>query len=352
MLREHVKGDQQALEAVGEVFQAAERASALTTQLLAFSRRQVSMPRATSLNEVVQKMDKMLRRIIGEDIELGTRLHPRVSPARIDPVHIEQVIMNLAVNSRDAMPKGGKLTIETADVELTGGHAEGHIGVEPGRYVMLTVSDTGIGMDAKIKSRIFEPFFTTKEQGKGTGLGLSTVYGIVKQNGGEVRVYSEPGQGTVFRIYFPAVAEYAEALSGAEPEAELTSATETILLVEDEDQVRNLTRTLLARQGYRVLEASSGAAALSLAREYPERIDLLLTDVVMPQMSGPDLAGELRSLHPEISVLFMSGYMDTAIVLQGPLPAGTLLQKPFTSDALHKKVREALRPDSSSEEGV
>jgi CheY-like chemotaxis protein len=345
MVRGHVKGDQESFEAVGEVIQAAQRASALTGQLLAFSRRQVSTPRVTSLNEVVHNIEKMLRRIIGEDIQLSTRLSPELSPARIDPVHIEQVILNLAVNSRDAMPQGGRLAIETANVELNSHYAEGHLGVEPGPYVMLVVSDTGVGMDATTQSRIFEPFFTTKEQGKGTGLGLSTVYGIVKQNGGEVLVYSEPGQGTVFKIYFPAVAEHAEALPGEGLQMELVPATETVLLVEDEEQVRHLTRTLLARQGYRVLEASSGRSALTLAREHRERIDLLLTDVVMPQMSGPDLAKAVRSSHPEIRVLFMSGYTDTAVNLQGTLPPGTpFVQKPFTSGGLQRRVREALRP--------
>jgi PAS domain S-box-containing protein len=344
MVREHVKEDQQALEAVGEVFQAAQRAAALTSQLLAFSRRQVATPRVTSLNEVVQNTDKMLRRVIGEDIQLSTRLSPELAPARIDPVHIEQVILNLAVNSRDAMPQGGKLAIETANVDLGGEYAGEHLGVEPGPYVMLAVSDTGIGMDAKTMSQIFEPFFTTKELGKGTGLGLSTVFGIVKQNGGEVQVYSEPGHGTVFKIYFPAVAEHAEALPAERPQVELVSATETVLLVEDEDQVRHLTRRLLTSQGYRVLEASSGRSALVLAREHPERIDLLLTDVVMPQMSGPDLAKEVRSAHPETRILFMSGYTDTAIALQGSFPIGTpFVQKPFTSANLQKKVREALR---------
>jgi signal transduction histidine kinase/CheY-like chemotaxis protein len=344
MLHEHVKGNQQALEEVGEVFQAAGRASALTSQLLAFSRRQVATPRVTSLNEVVRNIDKMLRRIIGEDIQLTINLSPKLASARIDPGHIEQVILNLAVNSRDAMPQGGKLVIETVNIDLSEEGGEGHIGVEPGPYVMLAVIDTGIGMDATIQSRMFEPFFTTKESGKGTGLGLSTVYGIVKQNGGEVQVYSELGQGTVFKIYFPAVAEHPEALPGEGPQVGLVSANETVLLVEDEDQVRHLTQTLLARQGYRVLEASSGRAALALARQHRERIDLMLTDVVMPQMSGPDLANAVRSSHPDIKVLFMSGYTDTAVALQSTLAPGTpFVQKPFTTGTLLRKVREALR---------
>jgi CheY-like chemotaxis protein len=344
VVRERVKGDQPALEAVEEVFQAAERATALTNQLLAFSRRQVAVPRVTSLNDVVRHIDKMLRRIIGEDIELRTKFSPGLSPAKIDPVHIEQVIMNLAVNSRDAMPQGGKLTIETANAEITGDRAGGHLEIAAGRYVMLTVSDTGTGMDVATKSRIFEPFFTTKEPGKGTGLGLSTVYGIVKQNGGEVQVDSQPGHGTTFKIYFPAVAEYPEAPAGERPEAQMVPAAETVLLVEDDDQVRHLTRALLAREGYRVFEPSSGTTALEFVREYRERIDLLLTDVVMPQMSGPDLAREVRSSHPEIRVLFMSGYTDSAIALQRTLPATTpFVQKPFTSADLQRKVREALR---------
>ena len=345
MLREHVEGNVVALEAVGEVFEAAERAAALTQQLLAFSRRQVSTPRVTSLNEVVRHIDKMLRRIIGEDIELRTNLSRDLSTARIDPVHIEQVILNLAVNSRDAMPHGGKLSIETANVEWNGATAQGDKRVEAGSYVMLAVSDTGNGMDNETMSRIFEPFFTTKELGKGTGLGLSTVYGIVKQNGGEIQVYSEPGLGTIFKIYFPSVTENAEALPAGPPAVQQPSATETILLVEDEDQVRHLTRTLLVRQGYRVLEASSGMEALALAREHRAPIDLLLSDVVMPRMSGPDLAKELRTSHPEIKVLFMSGYTETAVTMQETLAAGTpLVQKPFTAANLQRHVREALCP--------
>ena len=340
---EQVRGDREALESVGEVFHAAERASALTQQLLAFSRRQVFTPRVTNLNEVVQNIDKMLRRIIGEDIELRTSLSTRLSPARIDPLHIEQVIMNLVVNSRDAMPQGGKLTIETANVEFTRDYAEVHLGIETGPYVMLAVSDTGIGMDAATRSRMFEPFFTTKEQGKGTGLGLATVYGIVKQNGGEIQVYSEPGHGTIFKIYFPSVDEHPGTLRSDAAEIQPAIANETILVVEDEDQVRLLTRRILSRQGYRVLEASSGSAALALVRDYRARIDLLLTDVVMPQMSGPDLARELRMLHPEIKILFMSGYTDGAIAMQGALPPDMpLVQKPFTSANLHRQVREAL----------
>jgi signal transduction histidine kinase len=343
MLREHVKDEPIALDFTLEVLQAAERASALTNQLLAFSRRQVAMPRVLDLNEVVRHIDKMLRRIIGEDVELQLKLADGLSPVTADPSHIDQVIMNLAVNSRDAMPNGGSLTIETADVQLTEEYAESHLGIAPGSYVMMAVSDTGTGMDALTKSRIFEPFFTTKEKGKGTGLGLSIVYGIVKQNGGEVLVYSEPGQGTVFKIYLPVAVGAAEESRPVSGETQAVEGTETILLVEDEQQVRNLTRSMLGRQGYRILDAGSAAEALELARDTGAQIDLLLTDIVMPQMNGLDLAKEIRAARPGIKVLFMSGYTDSAVLQQGLLTAEVpFIQKPFTSAALHSKVREVL----------
>ena len=343
MLREQVKADPAALEYTREVLQAAERASALTNQLLAFSRRQVSAPRIVNLNEVVGHIDKMLRRIIGEDVELEILLEPDLPPVNADTAHIDQVIMNLAVNSRDAMPGGGKLTIETAGVQLTEEYAEGHLGLAPGPYVLLSVSDTGTGMDAATKSRLFEPFFTTKEKGKGTGLGLSIVYGIVKQHGGEILVYSEPGQGTVFKIYLPAVAESPEMAAAAGQETPAAAIRSTILLVEDEEQVRNLTRTMLARQGHRILNAGSAADALALARDTSEPIDLLLTDIVMPQMSGLELAKEIRALRPGIRVLFMSGYTGNNVVSQGIIDADTpFIQKPFTAAALDRKVQEVL----------
>ncbi|HLK63981.1 MAG TPA: response regulator [Bryobacteraceae bacterium] len=342
MLREHVREDAVAFDYTLEVLQAGERASALTNQLLAFSRRQVSIPRVIDLNDLVQNIDKMLRRIIGEDIDLHLKLADGLSSVTVDPSHIDQVIMNLAVNSRDAMPDGGALTIETANVEMTEEYAGSHLGIAPGPYVMLAVSDTGTGMDEATKSRIFEPFFTTKEKGKGTGLGLSIVYGIVKQSGGEVMVYSEPGHGTAFKIYFPVVAEAAGEITGP-VEAAPVAGTETILLVEDEHQVRGLTRSMLMRHGYRILDASSGPEALALVSDMDISIDLILTDIVMPQMNGLELAQQITAARPGIKVLFMSGYTDDAVVRQGFLKAETpFIQKPFTSATLQAKVREAL----------
>jgi signal transduction histidine kinase/CheY-like chemotaxis protein len=343
MLREAVRQDADASDYANEVLHAAQRASALTNQLLTFSRRQVAMPRVVNLNQVVEEIEKMLRHIIGEDVELHMHLGPALHSVKADPSHVDQVILNLAVNARDAMPAGGRLTIETANVELTGEYAATHLNITPGNYVMLAVSDTGIGMDALTRSRLFEPFFTTKEKDKGTGLGLSIVYGIVKQNSGEIMVYSEPGQGTVFKIYLPAISEAPEPEPQEAATVQAAPATETVLLVEDEEQVRNLTRTMLARQGYRILEASSGGDALRMAREHPGSIDLLLTDIVMPQMNGVELAREMHAVRPQIRVLFMSGYTDNALVEEQFLTSGVgFIHKPFTSGALQKKVRQAL----------
>jgi signal transduction histidine kinase len=343
MLRDRVRSDDEATEYSVEVLRAAERASALTNQLLAFSRRQVAIPRVVDLNEIVLGIDKMLRRIIGEDVQLETRLSLGIPAVKVDPSHIDQVIMNLAVNSRDAMPDGGKLTIETALVDLTEEYADRHIGVEAGPYVMLAVSDTGCGMDAATKARLFEPFFTTKEMGKGTGLGLSIVYGIVKQNGGDILVYSEPGRGTSFKIYLPAVMAPAEALVRTGGGVTAARATETILLVEDDSQVRNLARTILARLGYHVLEAESADEALSITAAYEGQLHLLLTDLVMPRMSGADLARQVQTARPNIRVLYMSGYTDYGVLHHGVLAADTpFIQKPFTSATLSRKVREVL----------
>jgi signal transduction histidine kinase len=343
MLADRVKDDPAAADYTSEIRHAAQRATALTNQLLAFSRRQVAVPRVVDLNETVRGIDKMLRRIIGEDVDLRTNLASGLSPVRVDPAHMDQVIMNLAVNSRDAMPRGGSLTIETANVELTEEYAGRHLGVKPGAYVMLAVSDNGCGMDAATQARIFEPFFTTKEMGKGTGLGLSIVFGIVKQSGGEVLVYSEPGKGTAFKIYLPAVGEAAE-MAEAETGTWDLAASETILLVEDEEPVRKLARVMLERQGYRVLEAATAEAAEEMARSQAAKIDLLLTDVVMPHSSGIDLAGRIRAACPAIKVLFMSGYTDSGIIRQGALSADMpYIQKPFTSAALRRRVREVLQ---------
>lgn len=330
---------------VERIRNAGQRAASLTQQLLAFSRKQMLQPQVLDLNTVVSDTDKMLRRLIGEDIELVTVLDPALGRVEVDPGQMQQVILNLAVNARDAMPQGGKLTIETRNVELDETYAQRRAMVQPGPYVMLAISDTGVGMDEETQSHIFEPFFTTKEVGKGTGLGLATVYGIVKQSGGYIWVYSEEGQGTTFKIYLPRVEEEAEGmpLHGGES-GYLPRGRETVLLVEDEPGVRGLTGRVLSRQGYRVLEASNGEEALRVAREHAgEPIDLLVTDVVMPLMGGKTLAERLKAMHPGIRVLYMSGYTDNVVVHHGILDRGVaFLQKPFGPEALARKVREML----------
>jgi len=339
LLREHPEG----LEFAREVRRAAQRASDLTNQLLAFSRRQVFVPRVLNLNEVVRLIEKMLRRIIGEDVQLHLKLADAPPCVKVDPAHIDQVIMNLAVNSRDAMPNGGHLTLETAAVTWSSEYGDSHPGLQPGPYAMLAVSDTGSGMDELTRSRLFEPFFTTKEKGKGTGLGLSIVYGIVKQSGGDILVYSEPGQGTVFKIYLPATSEPAEQLARPSPAAGAAVPTETILLVEDEAQVRSLTRTMLLHLGYQVLDAGGGEDALKLLATHPQAVHLLLTDIVMPGLNGTELAGMVHSLRPAMKVLFMSGYTGGGLAGQGLLDPGTaFIPKPFTTAELGEKVREAL----------
>jgi two-component system cell cycle sensor histidine kinase/response regulator CckA len=328
---------------VEEVRKAGERAAGLTRQLLAFSRKQVLRPEVIDLNEVVSEMEKMLRRLIGEDIVLRAALGPGLGSVKADPGQVEQVLMNLAVNARDAMPCGGRLTIGTENVYLDEAYAAHHVSVAPGRYVMLAVSDTGVGMDEETRARIFEPFFTTKEKGKGTGLGLSTVYGIVKQSGGNIWVYSEAGRGTTFKIYLPRVDADAREHRPAAESAEGLTGTETILLAEDDEPVRDMTRIILSDYGYRVLAAENGAAAIAIFESTEETIDLLLTDVVMPGVSGRELADRLTRLRPETKVLYMSGYTDDAIVHHGVLEEGVnFLQKPFTPDALARRVREVL----------
>jgi PAS domain S-box-containing protein len=320
----------------------AERAAALTRQLLAFSRKQVLEPKVLDVNAVVTGLAPMLRRLIGENLEFAVVPAPELGPVKADPSQLEQVILNLAVNARDAMPQGGTLTIETANVELDETYTRRHPGANAGRFVMLAVSDTGHGMDAAIKARIFEPFFTTKDPGKGTGLGLATVFGIVKQSGGSIGVYSEPGHGTTFKVYLPRVDEAIDqTATGAAPT--LARGSETILLVEDDDEVRALARETLDGHGYAVIPAAAPAEALQLAGSHSGPIHLLVTDVVLPQLSGRGLAERLAPEHRDLRVLYMSGYTDDAIVRHGMLEEGTaFLQKPFTPFTLLWKVREVL----------
>jgi CheY-like chemotaxis protein len=332
----------QNLEDLKQIKDAAANAGALTGQLLAFSRRQVLEPRVLGLNGIVEGGQKMLRLLIPENIHMRTALAPDLRHVRADPGQIEQVLMNLIINARDAMPSGGTITIETANVDLDTMYAAEYGTVHPGQYAMLAVSDTGMGMSEEIRSRVFEPFFTTKAVGLGTGLGLATVYGIVKQSGGNIWVYSEPGQGTTFKIYLPITESALEPVSEV-PIRSDTSGVETVLLVEDADAVRRMSRDALRHRGYVVLEASNGSAALALAAEHGGRIDLLLSDVVMPGMGGRELADQLVQLRPEMKVLFVSGYTDDTLLQQGTLGPGIhLLQKPFTPLSLARRVRQVL----------
>ena len=344
LLLEGLAPDHAEREEVEEVRKAALRAADLTRQLLAFSRQQVLAPQVLDLNEVVANMDKILRRVIGEDIDLRTVPDRDLGAVRADPSQLEQIVMNLAVNARDAMPTGGKLTIATANAELDDAYAGDHRGVQPGSYVMLAVNDNGVGMDAATRSRIFEPFFTTKPVGKGTGLGLATVYGIVKQSGGYIWVYSEPGLGTTFKIYLPR-AEGSVAGSVAQglvPPVSL-HGSETILLVEDEEMVRTLVQKVLNANGYSVLVAANGPEAERVGAEHPGPIHLLMTDVVLPGRNGPEVAQRLMIARPGIRVLYLSGYTNDAIVHRGVLEAGVaFLHKPFTRAVLGRKVREVL----------
>jgi signal transduction histidine kinase len=323
---------------VEQIKAAAERATALTHQLLAFSRKQVLQPTALNLNTIVMNMENMLKRLLGEDVELRIVLSPDLAPVLADPTQMEQVIMNLAVNARDAMPEGGKLIIETANAELGEEYCREHVGVQPGSYVMLAVTDTGRGMDAETRERIFEPFFTTKERDKGTGLGLSTVFGIVKQSGGSIWVYSEPGRGATFKIFLPRTTEAA----AKEPEMEASDerGSETILVVEDDEKVRALVRTALSARGYTVFEAGNASEALMFRNRYTGPVHLLLTDMVLPQMSGRELSEKLKALDPSLKVLFMSGYTEIGIDVEAPHTA--FIQKPFAPRALGRKVRDVL----------
>ena len=342
MTRRSLSDDDPVSGKVDQMLRAAERAAGLTRQLLAFSRQQVLQPRVVDLNDIVSNLEKMLRRLIGENVRLETALDPTLGRVKADPGQLEQVLMNLVVNARDAMPDGGSLTIQTVNADLGPGYAERHTPILSGPYVMLAVSDTGAGMDAEAQTHLFEPFFTTKEMGRGTGLGLSTVYGIVKQSEGFIWCYSEVGVGTTFKIYLPRV----DAEVSPPPEsrsAPLRRGSETILLIEDDPALRGLLCETLEEGGYTVLVADDGAKALEIAREYAGAIPLIVTDVIMPGLDGRQAAEQIQSERPEAEVLFISGYTDDAIARHGVLDPGVrFLSKPFTSNDLLRKVGEAL----------
>jgi two-component system, cell cycle sensor histidine kinase and response regulator CckA len=335
--------DDQLRRSAGMIKDAGMRAATLTRQLLAFSRRQVFEPQILSVNTLVLELEKMLRPMIGEDIELILSLKAANGKVKADPAQVDQVIMNLAINSRDAMPNGGRLTLETADVELDEEYASKHVTVQPGSYVMLAVSDNGAGMDTDTQTHMFEPFFTTKEKGKGTGLGLATVYGIVKQSGGYIWVYSEPGKGTTFKIYLPQEdigAQQAESIRRSLP---IPQGKETVLVVEDEGMLRELACEFLQGCGYKVLEAENGHKALETSRGHNGAIHLLMTDAIMPGMGGRELAQRMHDDRRDIRVLYVSGYTDDSVLRDGLLEPGTaFLQKPFTRESLTRKVREIL----------
>ena len=330
-------------EAMQEVRRAGERAAALTRQLLAFSRKQTLVPEVLDIGDILSGMSSMVERLIGEDIKVRVVVPRNLGRVKADRGQLEQVVMNLAVNARDAMPRGGSLLFELQNVELDDAYTATHAEVKPGPYVLLAISDTGAGMDAETQKRIFEPFFTTKEAGKGTGLGLSTVHGIVHQSGGSIGVYSEPGRGTTFKVYLPRFADDAavpRAVSGIHP---ALAGSETVLVVEDEAAIRQLTNLILQKAGYTVLLAEGPVAAERIAGSHPGPIHLMLTDIVMPGMRGPELAERLSRLRPDLRVLYMSGYTDNAIAHHGMLDAGTeFLQKPFTPLRLTQKIREVL----------
>ncbi len=344
MLARKIERDNPLHEYIEEIEKAGQRATSLTRQLLAFSRQQILTPKVLNLNELVSDMVKMLPRLIGEDIALSTKLEPAIGSVKADPGQIEQVVMNLAVNARDAMPSGGRLTIGTADVVLDEMYARQHPGAKPGKYVMLSVADSGVGMNSQTLQHIFEPFFTTKEVGKGTGLGLATVYGIMKQSGGYIWVDSELGKGSCFQIFLPRVEEAVTHVAEETSPSPNSQGNETILVVEDAEPLRKLARTFLEERGFQVLTASSGEEALKVAAEFSGKIHLLLTDVVMPGMNGRVLAEQLLPKRPGMKVLYMSGYTDSFIAGHGVLEEGThLLHKPFTEEVLISKVCEVLK---------
>ena len=337
------------IEYLTQIRAAGSRAATLTKQLLVLSRRQVLQPTVIDLNDLVLDVEKMLRRLIGEDIRLASNLDPNLGRIHADPGQIEQVVMNLAINARDAMPEGGNLTIDTANVYLDELYSAKHPEVQPGHYVLLAVSDTGTGMDDQTRARVFEPFFTTKERGKGTGLGLSIVFGIVKQSGGHIWVYSEPGAGTTFKVYLPLTEQPFEPAQTPLRAAQTLRGSETVLVVEDEEGVRAMVTRILRMNGYSVLEAPDGAKAIQDYSRDPRQIDLAITDMVMPNSSGRELARRLTLTHPAMRILFMSGYTDTAVTQRGILePGAAFIQKPFTAQDLLRKVREVLDTGNSA----
>jgi CheY-like chemotaxis protein len=343
MLLDEMGPDDPLREPVDEILLAGNRAATLTQQLLTFSRKQMAEPRVISLNDIVAEARKMLSRLIGEDIEIVAHLDPGLGSVVADPSQINQVLVNMAINARDAMPDGGRIVIETSNTYLDEGYAAHHAGMKAGHYVLLEVTDTGVGMTQQVMQHIFEPFFTTKGAGVGTGLGLSTVYGIVTQAGGWIWVYSEPGRGSSFKVYLPAAGGTPQPLAAPVSAAESRRGPETVLVVEDQPEVRKLTLAMLEGQGYRLLEAANGSEALSLCRRYPDPIHLLVADVVMPGMTGRELARLLVAIRPSLKTLYTSGYPANVIAHEGVLDPGVAyLPKPFSPAQLAAKVRDVL----------
>jgi len=343
LLIEDMSASRGRVEDVKEIREAADRAATLTRQLLAFSRQQILRPRVLDLNTTVRDLKSMLVRLIGADIQLNTRLADNLGMLTADPGQLEQILVNLVVNARDAMPGGGRIDIETSDVELDENYSRKHASTPPGSYVMLAVSDTGQGMSREVQDRIFEPFFTTKEKTNGTGLGLSTVYGIVKQSGGSIWVYSEPGRGTTFKIYLPRVDDLADEIAVPAAVTNGRGGMETILLVEDDPSVRQVACRILRRKGYTVVEASNGAQALQRCAEQAREFDLIVTDLVMPEMGGLELAKRIRQTNPDTLILFTSGYTEDAVQRRSFLePGAAFIEKPFTPARLAQRAREVL----------